>query len=86
MTSIDRDIADSIFVGAIVFAETKATFTPRDFVGFLQMGGVPLHEEAADEILSDLVGTGQLRQVGPGVYAKSKGENQCQSRHHGLQQ
>lgn len=65
----DMDADKSISVGAIVFAESQVTFTPRDFVGFLSMAGVPMEEETADEFLSDLVDEGRLRQIGPGVYA-----------------
>lgn len=65
----DPDRSNSIACGAIVFAQTRATFSARDFAEFLQVGGLPLVEETADEFLSDLVDQGRLRQIGPGVYA-----------------
>lgn len=65
----DFDAENSIAVGAIVFAESKATFSARDFAEFLCMGGMPLDEESADEFLSGMVDAGKLRQIGPGIYA-----------------
>lgn len=62
---------DEIYVAAIVFAESKrgASFTVREFCGFLSMAGTVLDEEGADEILAAQVEQGGLRQIGPGVYA-----------------
>lgn len=63
----------SLEVAAIVFAESKrgGVFAARDFTSFLTMGGVTVEEERADEILSDMVDDGRLRQIGPGVYASN---------------
>jgi hypothetical protein len=65
----DPDRKESISCAAIVFAQTKATFTAQDFAEFLLIGGIPVVEESADEFLSDLADQGRLRQIGPGVYA-----------------
>lgn len=65
----DAAAVESITVGAIVFAQTKTTFTPRQFSEFLQMAGVVMDEETADEFLSDLADRDQIRQIGPGIYA-----------------
>jgi len=65
----DPDLVASITVGAVVFAETKTTFTPREFSEFVTMGGIPMDEETADEFLSDMADRNELRQIGPGVYA-----------------
>lgn len=61
----------SIEVAAIVFAESKrgGAFAAKEFTGFLDMAGEVVEEERADEILSDLVEVGSLRQIGPGVFA-----------------
>ncbi len=65
----------SLEVAAIVLAESKrgSVFAGRDFTFFLSMGGVIVEEESADEILSDMVDDGRLRQIGPGVYAAKAG-------------
>lgn len=65
----DPDRHESISCAAIVFAQTKATFTASDFAEFLNIGGIPIIEEAADEFLSDLADKDRLRQIGPGVFA-----------------
>lgn len=65
----DPECLESIGCAAIVFAQTKATFTAREFAEFLQVGGIPLVDEAADEFLSDMADAGRLRQIGPGVYS-----------------
>lgn len=64
------DARASIDVAAVVFAETKATFTARQFAEFLQMGGISVEEEEADDVLAEIVGWKGLREIGPGVYAK----------------
>jgi hypothetical protein len=65
----DPERDQSINVAAVVFAQSKSTFSAGEFAQFLQMGGMPICDEHADEILSDLVDRQQLRQIGPGVYA-----------------
>jgi hypothetical protein len=65
----DPDTVASISLGASVFAQTKLTFSAHDFAQFLNMGGMPMDDETADEFLSDMVDAGKLRQIGPGVYA-----------------
>ncbi len=64
------DMRASIDVAAIVFAESKETFTAREFTEFLVMGGVNIDEESADDVLGEIVGWGSLREIGPGVYAR----------------
>gem|GEM_PF-4197976 len=64
---------DAIACVAIAFAKSRETFTPRQFVDFLDtLGERRMDEEAADEFLSDMVDRNQMRQIGPGVYAKAK--------------
>lgn len=71
-TGISKDdILDSIVLFAV--SHDKPTFSARDCAAWLQMACVPLDEEKTDELMSELVDKKQLRQVGPGIYAKQKG-------------
>jgi hypothetical protein len=64
-----EDNRDSLACAAVVFSQTRATFSAHDYAEFLGMGGVAMDDETADEFLSDLVDAGTLRQIGPAIYA-----------------
>ncbi len=59
-----------LHLGAVVFSETRQYFKARDLVEFFQMGGKPMDEERANEILLDLCEQGLMREIGPATYAK----------------
>lgn len=61
---------DDILAAALVFGGFQATFTVHDFTAFIQSQAHGAEEEDVDEILSDLADEGELRCIGPGVYAK----------------
>lgn len=73
MPMAKTDLRASIDIGAVVYAETKETFSTGQFTEFLRMGGVTVEEEEAGEILLELA-TGRnapLCEIRPGVYAKA---------------
>jgi hypothetical protein len=71
---VTDDMRASIDVAALVYAESKASFSAAEFTSFLQMGAVRIHEEQAGEFLDALVTHGTLREIGPGVYALPAGD------------
>lgn len=66
-----EDILDT----ALLFGGFQPTFTVRDFTAFLQTQAHGAQEEQIDELLSEFAEAGQLRRVGPGVYAKAGGHD-----------
>ena len=55
---------------AIVFAAAHETFSARDFAEFLHIGAYGIEEEAANDLLGEMVSARQLREIGPGRYAR----------------
>ncbi len=66
-----QDLHDS----AKLFAKMHGapTFRTRDFTAFTGMAALWLDEELANELLLEVVAAGDLREVGPGVYALADG-------------
>ena len=63
-----QDVLDA----AILFAGTKNTFTAREFTEFLKVQAYGAEEEEVDELLAEFADKGELRQIGPGVYARPR--------------
>lgn len=66
-----RDIQDA----ALVFAAAHHTFTARAFTEFLQIQAHRMEEESLNELLCEMAAGGDLREIGPGVYAAALGQS-----------
>lgn len=62
---------EDVLAAALIFGGFKRTFAVGEFTEFLQARSHGLEEEDVDEMLGEFAASGQLRQVGPGVYAKA---------------
>lgn len=67
----DRAITrEDVLAAALIFGGFRRTFAVGEFTEFLQTQAQGLQEQDVDEMLGEFAAGGELRQVGPGVYAK----------------